>query len=176
MRRLTLGFGFSLLMLMTASPIGAGELLNRFWLDYHRNKAWPQPFNCVDRQATGAPFAIMVNNGWRLHNTLSAQLFDGETQHLTRAGELRVRWIATQAPTHRRAIFVLKGDTPAVTQARVEAVQLALEKIDAPRPQLMITDIDHFGSSGAYFDKVGRQYQDTIPAPRLPEMEQASNN
>lgn len=176
MRRVTFGLGLSLFMLATASHASAGEFLNRFWLDYHRNKAWPQPFSQVDRQAAGAPFAIMVNNGWRLHNTLSTQLFDGESQQLTRAGELRVRWIATQAPVHRRAIFVLKGDTPAVTQARVEAVQLALEKIDAPRPQLMITDIEPSGASGSYFDKVGRQYQDTIPAPRLPEMDTASNN
>src|SRR6185295_127500 len=88
---------------------------HRFWLDFHRNNAWPEPFLSADRVAARTPFCIQTDNGWKMQNTIGSYLFDPETQRVNQAGELLVKWIVSQAPAHRRAVFVLKGDSAEAT-------------------------------------------------------------
>ena len=66
--------------------------------DWHRNNMWPQPFIYADRAAVCLPFAIQVNNGWRMQNTIGDAYFDNATQELTVAGQAKVKWIVQQAP------------------------------------------------------------------------------
>jgi hypothetical protein len=120
----------------------------------------------------------MTDAGWRLQNTLHHHFFEMETQTLTQAGQLKVHWIATQAPMHRRAVFVLRSTDPKATMTRVESVRSYLERIlpDAPRPEVMLTDTIPPGGSGEYFDEVDRARKNSIPEPRLPDMESNSNS
>jgi hypothetical protein len=151
-------------------PVGA---FNQFWhrckLDFHRNNSWPEPFLSADRQATRTPFCLMVDNGWKMHNTIGSFLFDPHTQRVNQAGELLVKWIVTQAPTPRRVVFVLQGDTPEATAARVESVQAVVAKYagGAPCP-VLLTSTEPAGWSAAYIDTITQQYHATIQAPRLP--------
>ena len=176
MRRLLLSLGVMAVMTSFVPQSQAGDFWHRFWLDFHRNHAWPQPFNHIDRQATIRPWNLMMHNGWRKQNTVSGQLFDRETNSLTRAGRLKVRWIASQAPLHRRTVYVLRGHTSEITEARLESVRAAIEElaVRGQPPQVVLTHKAPIGSSGAYFDAVDRQYRTSIPRPRLPATEAAS--
>ena len=176
MRRLLFGLGLMAVITSFVPPAQAGDFWHRFWLDFHRNRAWPQPFNHIDRQAAIRPWNLMLHNGWRKQNTISSQLFDQETNSLTRAGRLKVRWIALQAPMHRRTVYVLTGRTPEVTEARLESVRAVVDKIavHGQSPQVVLTNKAPVGSSGAYFDAVDRQYRTSIPAPRLPDADAES--
>ena len=121
----------------------------------------------------------MTDAGWRLQNTLSDHLFDVQDQKLTPAGKMKVRWIATQTPLHRRNVFVLRGATPEHTMQRVEAVQRFLDEgsFGDPRPEVLLTDIIPPASSGEYYDALERQRMTTLPPPVLPEMaEQTSGS
>ena len=95
-----------------SSPLQAanGDQWHAFWhrvhTDFHRNNAWPQPFEAADRAAAREPFCIQADNGWKMQNTVGTYLYDAETNRLNTAGELLVKWIVTQAPIHRRAVFV----------------------------------------------------------------------
>jgi hypothetical protein len=171
MRRLLAAGGLALVLATTGSAhAGWNEFWHRVKVDFHRNNAWPQPFIVADRAAAREPFCIMENNGWRMQNTIGTFLFDAETQQLNRAGELKLKWILTQAPEHRRAVFVLQGDTPLDTQRRVESVQLAISKMipEGALPPVMITDEEPDGASGEYLDAITRSLQATLPPPRLP--------
>lgn len=179
MRRMVVVFGFTLVMLVAVEDAQAGWQSMKanwhiFWqrvhTDWHRNNAWPEPFTVVDRAAVDQPLAIMVNNGWRLQNTISSQLFDQETQELTRAGEMKVRWILTQMPPHRRSIFVLRGNTAEVTKIRVQSVQKAAATTlgDVNGALIAVTDTIPQGGSGDYYERVNQGYQDSVPSPRLP--------
>lgn len=145
-----------------------------FWqrvhTDFHRNNAWPEPFQTADRAVTREPFCIQVNNGWKMQNTIGTYLFNAETQELNRAGELKVKWVITQAPIHRRAVFVLVGETPEDTKVRVESVQRYISRVmpDGNLPPVMLTNTEPEGGSGEYFDAVNRAMMQSIPAPRLP--------
>jgi hypothetical protein len=170
MRRL-LSTGALVLSIACVGNAQAGwkEFWHRTKVDFHRNNAWPEPFQQADRAAAREPFAIMVNNGWRMQNTLGTYLFD-DTQQLNRAGEIKLRWILTQAPHHRRAVFVLQGHTPQETAVRVESVQQAISRMvpAGPLPPVMLTDTEPEGGSGEYYDAVNRALQSSLPSPRLP--------
>ena len=139
-------------------------------VDWHRNNAWPEPFATADRAAQRAPFCLMVDNGWKMQNTVGTFLFDSSTQQLNTAGEHLVRWIVQQAPQHRRAVFVLKGDTAEATQSRVASVQVAVAKYACAgeNPPVILTMTEPPGWPASYVDQMSQQFQATMPAPRLP--------
>ena len=144
-----------------------------FWhgvhTDFYRNNTYPEPFNTLDRARVREPFCIQVDNGWKHQNTIGTFLYDQETQHLNRAGELLVKWIVTQAPHHRRAVFVLKGETPEMTAVRVESVQVAVAKYaTGPVCPVLLTDTEPTGWPAGHIDNMTQQFNSTIPAPRLP--------
>ncbi len=145
---------------------------DRVHLDWHRNNAWPEPFTLVDRQAVKVPIATMVDRGWQLQNTIPDELFDPETQTLTRAGELKVRWILTQMPAHRRDVFVLRGATPEITDLRLQSVEkLAADTVGGAPAMITVTDLIPRGGSASYYERVSTSFDATAPPPRLPAMD-----
>lgn len=140
-----------------------------FHFDYYRNKMWPMPFRAQDARATLSYFDVQRNNGWKLHNTLGASMYDPVTQQLTDSGKAHVRWIVSRAPQDRRVIFVLQGNTQEITANRVESTQLAISEMVpvGPLPSLYLTDEDAPGSSGVYQTAITRAMETTVPNPRL---------
>src|SRR6185369_12901432 len=142
---------------------------HRFWQDFYRNNTWPEPFLSADRIAARTPFCIQTDNGWKMQNTIGSYLFDPETQRVNQAGDLLVKWIVSQAPVHRRAVFVLKGDSAEATNARVQSVQAAVAKYSGGcMYPVLLTNTEPAGWPASYIDTITQQYSATIPAPRLP--------
>ena len=170
MRRLLTICGLAATLALTTTAQGGwGEFCYRNKVDFRRNSAWPEPFQSADRAVTREFWHIQVNNGWRLQNTVGTCFYEEGSNELTRAGELKVKQIVTQNPTHRRSVFVLMADTQAVTAKRVDAVQRAVSKYvpEGPLPQILLTGEDVEGGSGEYFDRIDNAYRQSIPAPRL---------
>lgn len=152
---------------------GCGGGFHQFWhrcgVDFHRNNSWPEPFLSADKIAVRTPYCIQTDNGWKLQNTVGTFLFDNESQRVNQAGDLLVKWIVTQAPVNRRAVFVLRGDSPEATAARVESVQNSIAKYTGGAGcPVILTDTEPAGWSAAYIDSITQQFNATIPAPRLP--------
>lgn len=174
MRRMTLVIASLCIGSMShVAHAGWAEFWHRTGIDFHRNNCWPEPFQSQDRELVRAPLIAMTAAGWRQNNTLSDHFFSVDDQSVNQAGEIKIRWIVTQAPLHRRTVFVLRAPTPDLTAARVAAVQSKVDKFSTPghRPEVVVTDIIPPGASGDYFDQVDRQFKQSIPAPRLPAME-----
>ena len=171
MRRMFLlgGFGAALFLSAASAHADWHEFWHRVGVDFHRNNAWPEPFQSADRQIAREYFRIQVNNGWRMQNTIGRWFFDEETNQLNQAGEIKLRQVATQSPVHRRTVFVLMGTTPDVTARRVDSVQQTLARMlpDGPIPQVLLTDVDLEGGSGEYYDRVNSAYNNSVPSPRL---------
>ncbi|MFG0267874.1 MAG: hypothetical protein ACF8AM_22385 [Rhodopirellula sp. JB055] len=148
-----------------------GSLVHQMHVGYHRNVAWPDPFNEVDAVQTVMPFEAMKRNGWRMHNTIGHELFRGGDGALLAAGQNRVRWIATQAPEGRREIYVLRGVTQEETQSRIKAVQEAVDGYvlaGQPQPQVLVTTIEPATSPGVVATKINRERLEQMAAPKLP--------
>jgi len=147
------------------------EFWHRVHVDWHRMNAWPEPFQFADREVTISPLIDMTNAGWRMQNTLSDHFFDAQTQELTSAGQLKLKWIATQTPLHRRTIHVLRSYEPGATNLRVQSVERHLDKFAAEgnRPDVVLTDKIPAGGSGEYFQNIDQQLKSSVPPPRLPQ-------
>jgi hypothetical protein len=169
-----LGQLFVALLIVATTATSAAADWDSFWhgvhVGYARNNAWPDPFNEIDAREVIQPFEIMKVNGWREHTTIGHELFRNGDGALLAAGHKRVQWIATQAPQAHRAIHVLRGSNPSETEARVAAVRSTLTNINVqgPQPQVLVTDVEPNGSSGAVATKLHRERLENLPAPRLP--------
>ena len=162
---------FVMVAMGSLAPLArGGDFWSRFKTDYHRNNYWPQPFIAADRAAARDPFTIQTTNGWRLQNTVGDCYFEPDTQELSLAGQMKVKWIVTQTPTSRRTVFVLANENQESTLIRVDSVQRAISRY-VPRgdlPEVLLTDRDLNGASGEYYETVDRAMKSTVPAPRLP--------
>ena len=153
------------------------QFWHRFHVDALRMNCWPEPFVHADRETVRTPLIAMTAAGWRTQNTLSDHLFDANSQFLTQAGKLKVHWIVSQAPEHRRTVFVLRGEDERLTQIRLDSVRQAMDRTtsDGPKPEVFVTNIVPAGGSGAYFDEVDRQLKASVPPPRLPDRESTTD-
>jgi hypothetical protein len=137
---------------------------------YHRNSVWPWPHFCADRVAVREPFCIMVDNGWRRQNLLGPHHFNPDTNKLTTAGELKVRWIMTQLPPERRSIFVERSLESEITAQRVETARLyaAEMSLDGLAPQVAETHLLSEGRPASVVDNTNVRFQESLPPPVLP--------
>lgn len=150
------------------------------WLDeqahyiksgYRQNRMWPWPYVCADRIAVREPFCMMVSNGWRRQNLLGAHHFDVTSHQLTSAGELRVRWIMTQAPAERRTIFIERDVDPTVTAERLATARAYVSQVGTPDGQLAQVVESHLISEGrpaSVVDATNVRFQESMPPPVLP--------
>jgi hypothetical protein len=137
---------------------------------YHRNVAWPYPYVCPDRMAVREPFGIMIENGWRRQNLLGEHHFNPLGTGLTKAGELKVQWIMTQAPPAHRTVFVERSVEPSITASRVAAARDYATQItvDGRQPQISETYIVSEGRPASVVDSINVRFQESAIPPVLP--------
>ena len=161
----------------TPASAGWGEFCHGVKVDWHRNNCWPEPFVHADRQAARAPFGVMISNGWQRELTLASYHFDPITNQLNSAGDAKLVWILTQAPEHRRTVFVLRNLDREITATRLDAVQQRTAALlpEGALPDVLVTNTAPRGGSADYIDAINRQYREGIPAPVLPAMQAAGS-
>ncbi len=135
-----------------------------------KNRMWPNPYVCPDREWAAAPFETMIHNGWRQQNLLGAHHFNPKTNKLTQAGELKVRWVLTQAPEARRQVYVERDIDPAITELRLAAAQefATLAVTAGETPTVVDTHIVSVGRPAASVDLVNQSYRENMLPAVLP--------
>ncbi len=135
-----------------------------------RRNCWPQPFVYADRQAVRAPMALMISNGWRRQNLLADHHFNPENGQLTEAGQLKIRWIATEAPRAHRTVYVRIAPTAAQTAARVANVHgyVAQTLPEISPPSVQVTSITGPEWSAAKSGTAVRALEAAAPTIALP--------
>ena len=162
----------ALLLSLLAGTVNAQQ--HDWWhslkTDWHRMNCWPKPFVYADRNATVAPFVVMINNGWRRQTTLGSHHFDAETQELNHAGKEQLRWILTQTPLSRRVAYVQRGANVDSTATRVDSVQQGVTQVipRGPMPEVVQVDRPPAGLPADLIDTIYRKAQQPIPDPVLP--------
>lgn len=148
----------------------AGDFFQQVNRGYHQNRCWYRPYIYPDRDAVAAPFAIMINNGWRRQNLLGDHHFEADNSRLTTAGALKVNWILTQAPVNRRSIFVQQTWEQEKSAMRLQVVQLAASKL-LPMGEVAdvrSTNLQIEGRSADIVDVVNTRFRESMPVPILP--------
>lgn len=149
---------------------GSYTACDYFKAGYCANVAWPSHFVPAARRGVCDAFAVMANNGWRRQNLLGDYHFEPETNKLTKAGEMKVNWILTQAPAQRRMVYVQRGAEQEQTSARIASVEnfggtMSPTIADV---NVMDTHIVAEGHRASAVDSIFVGYQENRPAPVLP--------
>jgi hypothetical protein len=144
---------------------------------YTANVIWPRQFIPAARRPVHETYAAMVNNGWRRQNLLGDYHFDPETNELTNAGEMKVQWILSQAPIHRRDIYVQRATTGHKTATRIAAVQGFGSQMNPAVGPVNVNDthIVAEGHSASSVDNMFIGFHANQPPPVLPPPTGSSN-
>ena len=150
----------------------AGEI-KAFFRDvdsgYFRNKYWPEPFIMQDRAYVAAPFVVMTRKGWEEQNLMGDNYFK-ENGELNESGQLKVRWIMTQAPIGFRTVYIERANTPQSTAERMEAARKFADRIaiGGEVPDVRESNMMVHGWPADYSDMILTKFQQSTPPPRLP--------
>jgi len=180
--RFAVVFALAFAGILSSVPAKGGPLLdfcNSIPRDIKRRQCWPKPFVCPDREAVRAPFAVMVCNGWQRQNTLDDNYFEEGTGQLTKAGQLKVRWIVTEGPTEHREVYVHRAETAEETAARVNAVHQFAACFTPPEHAVPVLETDvtpRVWPPADHVDDVLRKFESSAPKPRLPSTSQGANS
>jgi hypothetical protein len=115
-------------------------------------------------------YDAMINNGWRRQNLLGEHHFNPDTHELTDAGKLKLQWILTQTPNHRRDIFVQRGNEQTVTVERIDSIHKYAAQMSPPQGVLNVNDTHLVpgGHPASMVDAVFTGYQKHKRPPVLP--------
>lgn len=155
-----------------------GSPSEAFHAAYCANVNWPKLYIPAARSSVCQTYNAMINNGWRRQNLLGDYHFNPDTNELTDAGKLKVNWILTQAPAHRRNVYVQRGFSEEQTAERIAAVQSnAAGKSPAIGPvNVNDTHIVAEGNLASTVDSVFVGYQSNRPAPVLPSSSSSASS
>ena len=153
-------------------------LAEAFCRGYRANVYWPAQYIPAARRSVYSAYDAMTNNGWRRQNLLGTYHFDEHTNELTDAGKLKVQWILTQTPLHRRTIFVERGLSEQDTSTRIASVQhWTGSRSPAVGPvDVQDTHIVAEGRSAGTVDNIFTGFQVNQKPPVLPSTSRASSS
>ena len=180
MRRMTLVIaGLCLIGTSPLAQAGWAEFWQRTNIDFHRNNCWPQPFQAQDRELIRSPLIAMTAAGWRQNNTLSDHFFahgrSGDQSSWRNQSPLDCDPSPSASPY---GLCVARCDAGSDRRAGrgCPANDREIRPRRTPPRRWCSTDIVPPGASGDYFDQVDRQFKQSIPAPRLPAMQETTGS
>jgi hypothetical protein len=145
---------------------------------FFQNQIWPRQYINPSRRGICQSMERMIANGWRQQNLLGKFHFDESGQELSEAGRLKVEWILTQAPPHRRTIYVQRAAEQEQTAQRIEAVQeLAANVAPSAGPaDIQETHIRDDGRPAGQIDAVFVGFSQNQRAPSLTQGTSSSSS
>ena len=137
---------------------------------YHRNQAWPKPFECWDRQSYFGMWGPMYYRGLENHCTLTDMHFDADTNELNSAGKQKIANIMRNLPSAARQIFVFQSGNQETADARIAEVEQQVGDWfgHLGAPVVATTTNPFYGQAGALASQINEQFIQSLPAPTVP--------
>jgi hypothetical protein len=135
-----------------------------------RNRAWPKPFDCADRQLYFSIWEPMIDAGFEKHCTLTEAHFDPETGDLNKYGQTAIAGIMQNMPRQRRTIFIHRDIDQQSSDQKMNVVRETVQTWYGPEAATSIAFTDKMPtrSSASRIETINRLYNDGTPPPLLP--------
>ena len=185
MSRPSLALSLALLLAGTTIALAGGEggyqpnsPWHNFWVSWHRNNCWPEPFTTVGTASVWNMVDAQVAKGWEVQDLLGDAHFEADNSKLSAAGRLKVHAILTQNPVAFRTVFVERGWTDEVTAKRLAAAQMGTAQMVAdsgPMPAVLVSNSLPATMSADTVTGVNAWaagFQATIPKPQTKAFQQ----
>lgn len=132
-----------------------------------RNRAWPKPFTCVERQAYAAYWRPMVQTGWADQNTLSHFHFDDDGK-LTKFGEHQIAGIMKNMPTNQKVVYIQQEGDQEAAQERFDQVQEVVNRWYGSMGRVAFTSRNPLGQNGTRAENITNLYNGAMSPPIIP--------
>lgn len=136
---------------------------------YHAAHYWPYPYIIEDRGYVQDVIHQQTDNGWTSMTTLYEYHFNPETQKLTDAGRLHLRWMLENAPPSNRLCWVQTGTDTKMSQTRLSSVRSAAVAMvgEENLPPIMLRVATPVGRPAEFEDVITKAYLQSTPKPRI---------
>ena len=139
-----------------------------------RNKAWPKPFNCADRQIYSAMWGPMLDAGFADQTTITGTHF-GQDGKLTRYGKTQIAGIMRNMPQHRKVVYVQRDRDEFTTQQRYNEVQQVVSTFYGQSGRVALTDRNPINQTGLRAENITNTYYGALPTPNIPVSDGSSS-
>lgn len=95
---------------------------------YDRNRAWPKPFDCADRQLYFSMWNNMLDCGYRCNCVFTETHFDADTHQLNESGKSKIRGIFRNNPIGQKVALVQNSAPGKIVDARLANVQSTIDQ------------------------------------------------
>ena len=135
-----------------------------------RNRAWPKPFDCADRQLYFSIWEPLIDAGYEKHCTLTEAHFNMETGELNKYGQSAIAGIMRNLPQHRKTIFIHRDIDQQLSDQKMNTVRETVQTWYGPQAATSIAFTDKMPTrtSGSRTEIINRLYNDGTPPPLLP--------
>lgn len=135
-----------------------------------RNRVWPKPFDCADRQLYFSIWEPMIDAGYQKHTTLTQAHFSSDTNELNRYGQSAIAGIMQNMPRHRKTIFIHRDVDQQLSDHRMNIVRDTIQTWYGPQASTSIAFTDQMPSrtNGDRAEVINRLYSGGTPPPLLP--------
>jgi hypothetical protein len=147
-----------------------GDPWHNYWVDWHRNNCWPEPFVEPDAASVCAAFRADIIKGWEQQNLLGDPHFEPNGYKLSASGLIKLRWILTP--------FVERTASDEITARRLAATQQAAMDLEPGMPvNVAVSDMRMFTTPSDYVTGVHAwfgNFMKTIPDPQIQAFQNSS--
>ena len=117
----------------TGQPAGEGAAGGGAVYRQFVDPCWPERYNATARNEVLAPFAVQVNNGNVLNQTLWNWYFEPGTDKLTGAGRAKLDSIAQTRPAPDTRLYIQAARDVAVTPENIDKVGATRDDLTSKR-------------------------------------------
>lgn len=132
-----------------------------------RNRAWPMPFDCADRQLYFSMFEAMIDRGFEEQCVLTSAHFNENTGELNHFGVHTVAGIMQNMPSDRREVFIHRDADEQANDTRMAAVKRTIETYYGHSGPARVTFSNQLPTTlrGAKADSISKLWFDNQPTP-----------
>jgi hypothetical protein len=137
---------------------------------YRRNRVWPKPFDCADRQLYFAMWEPMFDSGFRCNCVFTDNHFDAETNELNDAGKAKIAGIFRNAPKGHKVALVQNAGDANDLDARLRHLESTIDTWYGTDSFSEIALTDKFlpGFSASRVETLMQLSGETTPPPVIP--------
>ncbi len=137
---------------------------------YDRNRAWPKPFDCADRQLYFSMWNNMLEDGYRCNCVFTETHFDGATNQLNEAGKSKIRGIFKNNPIGQKVALVQNSAPGNIVDARLENLQSTIDQWYGTDSfaEVALTEKYPTGFAASRVEAINQLSNTETPAPVIP--------
>jgi len=141
------------------------HLIHRF----HAAHYWPHPYDGWSRKSVNSTIAMQQQKGWQNATTLYEYHFDTDSNELTDAGILHLKWILENAPHQYRTVFLQTSAEAGANDLRLAAVSEVASRLTAGQetPEVQFRNTTPYGRPAVEVDYIRRAELNSQPEPRI---------